>query len=223
MASDLPRGYVSALAAIAIAATPKGIATPEMRPASPAASTKGTIAPVAARPQASQNDQSTRDSRCGVESIERNHVASARLTCDHLVTYSRRGVDQVFKALADESRRSLLDNLFSRDGQTLGELGSGLEMTRFGAMKHLRVLERAGLVITRKVGRRKLHYLNPVPIQEIHQRWVSKYAAPWLTAIGAIKSELEGEARRPPSPAPTTPRDGRATSGHAPTKRRITK
>src|SRR5450756_1419698 len=105
---------------------PKGIATPEMRPVSPAA----------ARPQASQNDQSTRGSRCGVESIERNHVASARLTCDHLVTYSGRGVDPVFKALADASRRSLLDNLFSRDGQTLGELGSGLEMTRFGAMKH---------------------------------------------------------------------------------------
>ena len=99
------------------------------------------------------------------------------MTCDHLVTYSARGVDQVFKALADASRRSLLDNLFSRDGQTLGELGSGLEMTRFGAMKHLRVLERAGLVTYRKVGRRKLHYLNPVPIQEIQQHWVSKYAA----------------------------------------------
>lgn len=103
------------------------------------------------------------------------------------------GVDLVFRALADPSRRSLLDSLFARDGQTLGELGSGLEMTRFGAMKHLRVLERAGLVTTRKVGRRKLHYLNPVPIQEIHQRWVSKYAMPWVSAMGAIKTELEEE------------------------------
>lgn len=104
-------------------------------------------------------------------------------------------MDLVFRALADPSRRSLLDSLFGRDGQTLGELGSGLEMTRFGAMKHLRVLERAGLVTTRKVGRKKLHYLNPVPIQEIHERWVSKYDAPWVSAKGAIKAELEEERK----------------------------
>lgn len=104
-------------------------------------------------------------------------------------------MDLVFRALADPHRRTLLDRLFSRDGQTLGELGAGLDMTRFGAMKHLRVLERAGLVSTRKDGRRKLHYLNPVPIQEIRDRWASKYAQPWASAIGAIKSELEGESR----------------------------
>ena len=86
-------------------------------------------------------------------------------------------MDLVFKALADSSRRSLLDNLFLRDGQTLGELGSRLEMTRFGAMKHLRVLENAGLVTTRKVGREKLHYLNPVPIQEIEQLIEARRAA----------------------------------------------
>jgi DNA-binding transcriptional ArsR family regulator len=132
-------------------------------------------------------------------------------------------VDLVFKALADPSRRSLLDNLFSRDGQTLGELGSTLEMTRFGAMKHLRVLEKAGLVTTRKVGREKLHYLNPVPIQEIHERWVSKYAAPWLSAMSAIKSELEGESGRPPSATAVPSRDRRAATGQVQIKRRINK
>jgi DNA-binding transcriptional ArsR family regulator len=132
-------------------------------------------------------------------------------------------VDLVFKALADSSRRSLLDNLFARDGQTLGELGSGLEMTRFGAMKHLRVLENAGLVTTLKVGRRKLHYLNPVPIQEIHERWVSKYAAPWLRAMGAIKSELERETRQPPPPATSPSRGRRAASGHVQVKGRTAK
>ena len=130
-------------------------------------------------------------------------------------------MDLVFKSLADSSRRSLLDSLFARDGQTLGELGAGLEMTRFGAMKHLRVLERAGLVTTRKVGREKLHYLNPLPIQEIHERWVSKYAAPWLSAMSAIKSELERESGRPPSSIASPTRDRRAASGHAQIKRRI--
>ena len=130
-------------------------------------------------------------------------------------------MDLVFKALADSSRRSLLDNLFLRDGQTLGELGSRLEMTRFGAMKHLRVLENAGLVTTRKVGREKLHYLNPVPIQEIHERWVSKYAAPWLSALSAIKSELEGESGRPTSATASPSRDRRAATGPALIKRRI--
>ncbi len=132
-------------------------------------------------------------------------------------------MDLVFKALADTSRRSLLDNLFARDGQTLGELGSSLEMTRFGAMKHLRVLEKAGLVTTRKVGRQKLHYLNPVPIQEIHQRWVSKFAAPWLQALGALKTKLEEEPARLSSPAASTSRGRRADSGRAQMKRRITK
>ena len=132
-------------------------------------------------------------------------------------------MDLVFKALADTSRRSLLDNLFARDGQTLGELGAGLEMTRFGAMKHLRVLEKAGLVTTRKVGRQKLHYLNPVPIQEIHQRWVSKFAAPWLQAMGALKAELEGESARLSSPVASPSRGRRIASGQAQTKRRITK
>ena len=132
-------------------------------------------------------------------------------------------MDLVFKALADSSRRSLLDNLFLRDGQTLGELGSRLEMTRFGAMKHLRVLENAGLVTTRKVGREKLHYLNPVPIQEIHERWVSKYAAPWLSALSAIKSELEGESGRPTSATTSPTRGRRAATGPAQIKRRIRK
>jgi DNA-binding transcriptional ArsR family regulator len=132
-------------------------------------------------------------------------------------------MDLVFKALADSSRRSLLDNLFARDGQTLGELGARLEMTRFGAMKHLLVLERAGLVTTRKVGREKFHYLNPLPIQEIHERWVSKYAAPWLRAISAIKTELEGESGRPPSSIASPTRDRRAAPGHAQIKRRIKK
>jgi len=94
-------------------------------------------------------------------------------------------------------------------------------MTRFGVMKHLRVLENAGLVTTRKVGREKLHYLNPVPIQEIHERWVSKYAEPWLRAMGALKSELEGASSRQPSPAPSTSRDRRAATGHADSRRRI--
>jgi DNA-binding transcriptional ArsR family regulator len=132
-------------------------------------------------------------------------------------------MDLVFKALADSNRRSLLDNLFLRDGQTLGELGSRLEMARFGAMKHLRVLEKAGLVTTHKVGREKLHYLNPVPIQEIHERWVSKYAAPWLSAMSAIKSELEGESRRPTSPTTSPTRGRRAATGPAQIKRRIRK
>ena len=106
-------------------------------------------------------------------------------------------MDLVFKALADSTRRALLDSLYARDGQSLGELSGKLEMTRFGAMKHLNVLEHASLITTRKVGREKLHYLNPVPIQEIHERWVSKYAEPWLRAISAIKTELEAEGRQP--------------------------
>jgi uncharacterized protein YndB with AHSA1/START domain/DNA-binding transcriptional ArsR family regulator len=100
--------------------------------------------------------------------------------------------DDVFKALADPSRRLLLDSLFVADGQTLGELSARLPgMTRFGVMKHLRLLESAGLVVTRKVGREKLHYLNPVPIRLIHDRWIGKYAEMWVTALSDLKSHLE--------------------------------
>jgi uncharacterized protein YndB with AHSA1/START domain len=101
-------------------------------------------------------------------------------------------MDDVFKALADPSRRKLLDRLFKRDGQTLGELCERVSMTRFGVMKHLRVLEEAGLVVTRRAGREKLHYLNPVPIRLVHDRWVSKYAAPFAAALSQLKSRLEG-------------------------------
>jgi uncharacterized protein YndB with AHSA1/START domain/DNA-binding transcriptional ArsR family regulator len=101
--------------------------------------------------------------------------------------------DDVFKALADQSRRLLLDSLFAHDGQTLGELAARLpNMTRFGVMKHLRQLESVGLIATRKLGREKLHYLNPVPIRLIHDRWIGKYAEPWLSALANLKSDLEG-------------------------------
>jgi DNA-binding transcriptional ArsR family regulator len=100
-------------------------------------------------------------------------------------------VDAVFKALADPTRRSLLDELFKQDGQTLSALEGRLPMTRFGVMKHLRVLEEAGLVTTRKRGREKLHFLNPVPIRLIYDRWVSKYAEPWAAALSGLKTELE--------------------------------
>jgi uncharacterized protein YndB with AHSA1/START domain/DNA-binding transcriptional ArsR family regulator len=102
-------------------------------------------------------------------------------------------MDEVFKALADPTRRSLLDELFERDGQTLSELEQRLPMTRFGVMKHLRVLEEAGLIKTRKRGREKLHFLNPVPIRLVHDRWVSKYAEPWAAALSGLKHELEEE------------------------------
>jgi uncharacterized protein YndB with AHSA1/START domain len=102
-------------------------------------------------------------------------------------------VDDVFKALADGSRRRLLDKLYRRDGQTLGELEVHLpEMTRFGVMKHLRVLEAAGLVATHRVGREKLHYLNPVPIRRVFDRWTSKYARPFTQALSHLKTQLEG-------------------------------
>jgi len=102
--------------------------------------------------------------------------------------------DLVFKALADPTRRFLLDRLFARDGRTLTELESELEMTRFGVMKHLRVLEDAGLVITRKAGREKLHYLNPVPIQLIHDRWIDKYTERRVSALIDLKTTLENNA-----------------------------
>jgi uncharacterized protein YndB with AHSA1/START domain len=100
-------------------------------------------------------------------------------------------VDLVFRALADPTRRSLLDELFLRDGQTLSELEGRFDMTRFGVMKHLKQLEEAGLVVTRRRGREKLHFLNPVPIRLVHDRWVSKYAEPWAAALSDLKSELE--------------------------------
>jgi DNA-binding transcriptional ArsR family regulator len=100
-------------------------------------------------------------------------------------------VDEVFKALADPSRRTLLDALFEEDGQTLSALEQRLPMSRFGVMKHLKVLEKAGLVTTRRRGREKLHFLNPVPIRLVHDRWVSKYAEPWASALSELKHELE--------------------------------
>ncbi len=102
-------------------------------------------------------------------------------------------MDGVFKALADPTRRGLLDALYERDGQTLGELVAGRELSRFGVMKHLKVLEEAGLVTTRRRGREKLHYLNPVPIRLVHDRWVSKYAEPWASALSELKRDLEEE------------------------------
>jgi DNA-binding transcriptional ArsR family regulator len=99
--------------------------------------------------------------------------------------------DTVFKALADPSRRLLLDLLFERDGRTLTELDAELEMTRFGVMKHLRVLEDAGLVVARKRGREKLHFLNPVPIRQIHDRWIDKYTEHRVSALLDLKTELE--------------------------------
>jgi DNA-binding transcriptional ArsR family regulator len=101
--------------------------------------------------------------------------------------------DRVFKALADATRRFLLDLLFTRDGRTLTELESELEMTRFGVMKHLRVLEDAGLVVTRRSGREKLHFLNPVPIRLVHDRWIDKYTERWVSALAELKSQLEKE------------------------------
>jgi len=100
-------------------------------------------------------------------------------------------VDEVFKALADPTRRSLLDELYRDDGQTLHQLEARFSMTRFGVMKHLKLLEEAGLVVTRRRGREKLHFLNPVPIRLVHDRWVSKYAAPWAATLSALKTRLE--------------------------------
>jgi DNA-binding transcriptional ArsR family regulator len=101
--------------------------------------------------------------------------------------------DVVFRALAAPTRRKLLDELYRRDGQTLGELERKLPMSRFGVMKHLGVLEEANLVVTRRRGREKLHFLNAVPIRLIHDRWVSKYAEPLAAALSGIKQELEEE------------------------------
>src|SRR3954462_6016337 len=100
--------------------------------------------------------------------------------------------DRVFKALADPTRRFLLDLLFAREGRTLTELESQGEMTRFGVAKHLKVLEEAGLVLVRREGREKLHFLNPVPIRLIHDRWIDKYTERQVSALADLKHELEG-------------------------------
>jgi uncharacterized protein YndB with AHSA1/START domain len=105
-------------------------------------------------------------------------------------------VDEVFKALADPTRRSLLDELFGQDGQTLGMLEERFDMSRFGVMKHLKVLEEAGLVVTRRRGREKLHFLNPVPIRLVHDRWVSKYSEPWVAGLSDIKERLESQMEK---------------------------
>lgn len=102
----------------------------------------------------------------------------------------------MFKALADDGRRALLDALRDRDGRTLTELCEVLpEMTRFGVMKHLRVLEDAHLVVTERVGRTKLHHLNPVPIREIHDRWISRYAEPLVVGLIALRDRAEANAQ----------------------------
>src|SRR4029077_6941832 len=100
-------------------------------------------------------------------------------------------MDDVFKALADPTRRSLLDELYREDGQSLSALEQRLPMTRFGVMKHLKVLEEAGLVVTKRRGREKLHFLNVVPIRLVHDRWVSKYTEPWAAALTDLKMQLE--------------------------------
>jgi uncharacterized protein YndB with AHSA1/START domain/DNA-binding transcriptional ArsR family regulator len=117
-----------------------------------------------------------------------HHVSLADSAAD-----ARTEEGDVFKALSDPSRRLLLDSLFEEDGQTLSELAAQLPgMTRFGVMKHLRLLEVAGLVTSRKVGRERLHYLNPVPIRLMHDRWIGKYAEAWVGALTNLKLELEG-------------------------------
>jgi uncharacterized protein YndB with AHSA1/START domain len=105
-------------------------------------------------------------------------------------------MDEVFRALADPTRRSLLDELFREDGQTLSTLQERFSMTRFGVMKHLKQLEEAGLVVTRRRGREKLHFLNPVPIRLVHDRWVSKYAEPWAATLSGLKTSLESSMEK---------------------------
>src|ERR1700678_2512630 len=105
-------------------------------------------------------------------------------------------MDEVFKALADPTRRSLLDELHRADGQTLTALEQRLPMTRFGVMKHLKLLEEAGLVVTRRQGREKLHFLNVVPIRLIHDRWVNKFTAPWVAALSDLKRTLEDRSMK---------------------------
>jgi DNA-binding transcriptional ArsR family regulator len=120
-------------------------------------------------------------------------IRPGALTCDYLVTYfcAVADDDRVFKALADPTRRRLLDRLFEREGLSLTELESELEMTRFGVAKHLRVLEEAGLVVSRRSGREKLHFLNAVPIRLIHDRWIHKYAEGPAALLAELKNQLE--------------------------------
>jgi uncharacterized protein YndB with AHSA1/START domain/DNA-binding transcriptional ArsR family regulator len=106
--------------------------------------------------------------------------------------------EEVFKALADPTRRALLDRLFRQDGQSLSQLEEGMGMTRFGVMKHLHLLEGAGLVVSLKAGRERLHYLNPVPIRQIHDRWISKYTEAWAGALVGLKAELERQTLNRP-------------------------
>ena len=115
------------------------------------------------------------------------------MTCNLLVTYDL-VMDMVFRALADASRRALLDRLHAKNGQTLTELCDGLAMTRQAVAKHLGILEAANLVTTLRHGREKLHYLNPVPIREIHDRWISKYAQPVVAAMAGLRTSLEHAA-----------------------------
>ena len=117
------------------------------------------------------------------------------LICNQIVTYHA-DVDIVFKALADPTRRSLLDDLFREDGQTLGALADRFSMSRVGVMKHLNLLEAAGLVVTRRRGREKLHYLNAIPIRLIHDRWVSKYTEPWAAALLELKNRMESSMEK---------------------------
>jgi uncharacterized protein YndB with AHSA1/START domain/biotin operon repressor len=105
-------------------------------------------------------------------------------------------MDEVFRALADPTRRSLLDELFRADGQTLSALEARFDITRFGVSKHLKQLEEAGLVVTRRRGREKLHFLNPVPIRLVHDRWVSKFAEPWVAGLSDLKTRLENEMEK---------------------------
>lgn len=112
----------------------------------------------------------------------------SRMVDDH---EGRDELHLVFRALADPTRRFLLDLLYERDGRTLTELESGLEMTRFGVMKHIKVLEEANLVVTRRSGREKLHFLNPVPIRMVHDRWIDKYTERQVTALLDLKNQLE--------------------------------
>jgi uncharacterized protein YndB with AHSA1/START domain/DNA-binding transcriptional ArsR family regulator len=137
------------------------------------------------------------------------------LTCDCVVTYRSAVDDEVFRGLADPSRRTLLDRLFERDGQTTGELEAALpEMTRFGVMKHLRVLEGANLVTSRKVGRERHHYLNPVPIRRIHDRWLDRYAIRAADLLSDLKTLLETEPMTSPDSA--APETAAATTEAAP-------
>ena len=105
-------------------------------------------------------------------------------------------VEPVFKALSDQTRRELLDELFRRDGQTLNALASRFDMTRVAVAKHLRLLEAAGLVVSRRSGREKLHYLNPVPIRLVHDRWVSKYTEGWAAGLADLKRDMEARVEK---------------------------